>query len=240
MSHTLISTLIDAFETKLRSERALWEYRLQTEISSLRQALLSVVPQSINSSSTDVLQVQEEQQMLRDMIVDLQDSFESLNRRFISSKVSLPSEDDDTSDDEDDSSIKNDIIYPPIYVEKVGAARPAEPDVVKIEEDVKAVIVTPEPSKKLVTDDSGASNSKSATVSRTVTVTPTPMPASSSVVEEDEEDEDEDEEEEALELEEFTFKGRTLYKDADGNIYDEAGENVIGRKTEKGVAFFRK
>jgi hypothetical protein len=210
MSHTLISTLIDAFETKVRSERALWEHRLQTEISSLRQALLSVIPQSINSSSTDVLQVQEEQQMLRDMIVDLQDSFESLNRRFISSKVSLPSEDDDTSDDEDDSSIKNDIIYPPIYVEKVGAARPAE-TVVKVEEDVKAVIVTAEPAvKKLAT----------------------PTPAS---VEEEEE-----EEEEALELEEFTFKGRTLYKDADGNIYDEAGENVIGRKTEKGVAFFRK
>ena len=220
MSHTLISTLIDAFETKVRSERALWEHRLQTEISSLRQALLSVIPQSINSNSTDVLQVQEEQQMLRDMIVDLQDSFESLNRRFISSKVSLPSEDDedDTSDDEDDSSVKNDIIYPPIYVEKVGAARPAETAVVKVEEHIKAVVVTH--------------------VTPTPTPTPTATPAPASVVEEDEEEEEE--EEEALELEEFTFKGRTLYKDTDGNIYDEAGENVIGRKTEKGVAFFRK
>jgi hypothetical protein len=207
MSHTLISTLIDAFETKLRSERALWEHRVQTEVSSLRQALLSVVPQSINSSSTDVLQVQEEQQMIRDMIVDLQDSFESLNRRFISSKVSLPSEDDEDSSD-DEASPKNEIIYPPIYVEKEGAARPAETVVVKVEENIKAVVLTPEPMKKAAP-------------------APTPEP-------------EEEEEEEALELEEFTFKGRTLYKDTEGNIYDEAGENVIGRKTEKGVAFFRK
>ena len=214
MSHTLISTLIDAFETKMRAERALWEHRLQVEIGSLRQALLSVVPQSINSSGTDVLQIQEEQQMLRDMIVDLQDSFEGLNRRFISSKVSIPSVDDDESSD-DESIPKNEIIYPPIYVEKEGAARPVVA-VKKVEADtpvVKKVEVEPEVEVKKVE----------------------PEPA----VEEEEEEEEEEVEEE-LELEEFTFKGRTLYKDAEGSIYDEQGENVIGKKTEKGIAFYRK
>ena len=210
MSNSLITVLIDAFETKMRSERALWEHRIQTEISSLRQALLSVVPQSINSNSSDVLQIQEEQQMLRDMVVDLQDSIEGLNRRFISSKVNIPSDDDD-DDEENDSSddesvVKNDIIYPPIHVEKEGSARP-------VEEPVPAPVAS-EPKK----------------------VEPTPV-----LVEEVEEEEvEEEEEEEALELEEFTFKGRTLYKDSDGNIYDEQGENVIGKKTEKGIAFFRK
>ncbi len=223
MSHALISTIIDAFETKLRSERALWEHRVQTEISSLRQALLSVVPQSINSNSTDVLQVQEEQQMLRDMIVDLQDSFESLNRRFISSKVSIPSDSEEDDEESDQDSVpKNEIIYPPIHVEKEGAARPEETIVVKVE-TVRETIKNPEPVK--------------------VVAAPEPAPAPAPVVveeTEEEEEEVEEVEEEALELEEFTFKGRSLYKDAEGNIYDESGENVIGRKTEKGVAFFRK
>lgn len=219
MSHALISTLIDAFETKMRSERALWEHRLQTEIGSLRQALLSVVPQSINSNGSDVLQIQEEQQMLRDMIVDLQDSFESLNRRFISSKVSLPSDEDDdeniSDDDEDDedTSPKNEIIYPPIHVEKEGAARPAE--------EVVTIVSKPEPVVEIKKEE------------------PAPVKKPEPVVEEEEEEEEVEEEEE-LELEEFTFKGRSLFKDAEGNIYDESGENVIGRKTEKGVAFFRK
>jgi len=219
MSHTLISTLIDAFETKMRSERALWEHRLQVEIGSLRQALLSVVPQSINSSGTDVLQIQEEQQMLRDMIVDLQDSFEGLNRRFISSKVSLPSVDDDEESSDDESIPKNEIIYPPIHVEKEGAARPVEETVIAVKKveviavpEVKKVEIPAEPVKK-------------------------PEPE---IIEEEEEVEEEEEEEEELELEEFTFKGRNLYKDAEGNIYDEQGENVIGKKTEKGIAFFRK
>ena len=221
MSHTLISTLIDAFETKMRSERALWEHRLQVEIGSLRQALLSVVPQSINSNSTDVREVQEEQQMLRDMIVDLQDSFESLNRRFISSKVSLPSDEDDTSDDDDDddddSSPKNEIIYPPIYVEKQGAARPEEVVVSLPPVEAHTPVVPVIEIKKQ--EDAVVSVKKAE---------PVPEP------------EEEEEEEEELELEEFTFKGRSLFKDSDGNIYDESGENVIGRKTEKGVAFFRK
>lgn len=212
MSNTLISTLIDAFETKMRSERALWEHRVQTEIASLRQALLSVIPQSINSNSADVLQIQEEQQMLRDMVVDLQDSIEGLNRRFISSKVSLPSEDDE--DSSDDEAPKNEIIYPPIHVEKEGAARP-EPVVKKAEEPAPAPAPVSTPKK---------------------VEAPAPPPAE----EEEEEEVEEEEEEEALELEEFTFKGRTLYKDGDGNIYDEQGENVIGKKTEKGIAFFRK
>lgn len=228
MSHTLISTLIDAFETKMRSERALWEHRLQVEIGSLRQALLSVVPQSINSNSTDVLQVQEEQQMLRDMIVDLQDSFESLNRRFISSKVSLPdddtSDDDDDEDDDDHSSLKNEIIYPPIYVEKQGAARPEEVVVSLPPVEAHTPVVPVIEIKKQ--EDAVVSVKKAE---------PVPEPE-----EEVEEEEEIEEEEEELELEEFTFKGRSLLKDSDGNIYDESGENVIGRKTEKGVAFFRK
>ncbi len=226
MSNALISTLIDAFETKMRSERALWEHRVQTEITALRQAILSVVPQSINSSSTDVFQIQEEQQMLRDMIVDLQDSFEGLNRRFISSKVSLPSEDSDDESSEDDGP-KNEIIYPPIHVEKEGAR--SEP-VVETPEKAVAVVApvveTPvTPVKKVEVPPPAPKKAPE----------PEPVPESDS-----EEEEEEEEEEEALELEEFTFKGRSLYKDGDGNIYDESGENVIGRKTEKGVAFFRK
>jgi hypothetical protein len=38
----------------------------------------------------------------------------------------------------------------------------------------------------------------------------------------------EEEEEEVVELEEITFKGKTYCKDADNNIYDSAGEDIIG------------
>jgi hypothetical protein len=223
MSHSLISTLIDAFETKVRSERCLWEHRLQVEISSLRQALLSVIPQSINSNGSDVLQIQEEQQMLRDMIVDLQDSFEGLNRRFISSNVSLPSDDDTDDDSDTEPSPKNEIIYPPIHVEKEGVARPEKVISKSRSSSVSDVVTIISKSEPVIE------------VKKEEPIAAVPEPT----VEEEEEEVEEDEEEE-LELEEFTFKGRSLFKDSDGNIYDESGENVIGRKTEKGVAFFRK
>ncbi len=241
MSHAMINTIIDAFESKIRSERAIFEHRLQTELTSLRQSLLSILPQSRSVTNYEINAMQEEQQMLRDLVTDLQESLESMNRRFISSRVSIGSlegnentEEDSSDEDHQDedviavtqgSVLKNEIVYPPIHVEKQDHDMPITQKVV--------AAPAPAPAKKQV---------------------PVPEPEEEEEEEEEEEagpdvsipdeeeeveEEEAEEEEEELELEEFTFKGKTYFKDDDNNVYNDDGE-VIGRKVGPNVVFNKK
>ncbi len=239
----MINTLLDAFEMKIRSERALAEHRLQAELTNLRQSLLSVLPQNRSVTNYEINALQEEQQMLRDMVSELQDSLESMSRRFISSRLSVGSLEEktnteDSSDDENDDDnavievsrgavVKNEIVYPPIHVEKQNHAVEEESDE---EEEVvpvkKPVVSSITPAKR-----------------------PAPEPDSESEEEEEEEEEgpdvsvpeeaEEEEEEEEAELEEFTFKGKTYYKDDDNNVYNDDGD-LIGRKVGVNVVFNKK
>jgi hypothetical protein len=239
----MINTLLDAFEMKIRSERALAEHRLQAELSNLRQSLLSVLPQNRSVTNYEINALQEEQQMLRDMVSELQDSLESMSRRFISSRLSVGSLEhktnpDEVSDEEDDDDnavievthgavLKNEIVYPSIHVEKQNHVSEPESE---SEEESEEEEAPPAPVKK---------PAASAPVKK-----PAPEPESE---EEDEgpdvsvpeEEEEEEEEEEVVEMEEFTFKGKTYYKDDDNNVYNDDGD-LIGRKVGASVVFNKK
>lgn len=258
MSHAMINTLIDAFEMKIRSERALAEHRLQTELTNLRQSLISVLPQNRSTSNYEINALQEEQQMLRDMVSELQDSLEGMNRRFISSRLSvgsleekINSEESSSEDDDDDEGdavvaisrgavLKNEIVYPAIHVEKQNHDEPI-------------VVVTP---KKVPILTVIAVEEEVIEVKKPAP-TPTPTPEceeeeeSEEEVEEVEEVEEEgpdvsvqeeeadEEEAEELELEEFTYKGKSYYKDDENNVYNDDGD-VIGRKVGPSVVFTKK
>ena len=233
----MINTIIDAFESKIRSERAIFEHRLQTELTSLRQSLLSILPQSRSVTNYEINAMQEEQQMLRDLVTDLQESLESMNRRFISSRVSIGSlegnenteEDSSSEDDEEDAVIevtqgavlKNEIVYPAIHVEKQGHDMPAPAPAPA----AKKQAPIPEPEEEEVEDEEDGPDVS--------------VPEEEAEEEEEVEEEEEAEEEEELELEEFTFKGKTYFKDDDNNVYNDDGE-VIGRKVGPNVVFNKK
>lgn len=252
MSHAMINTLIDAFEMKIRSEKALAEYRLQTELTNLRQSLLSVLPQNRSTSNYEINALQEEQQMLRDMVSELQDSLEGMNRRFISSRLSVgsleekinPEESSSEESDEDGTVVavsrgavlKNEIVYPAIHVEKQNHE---EPVVVLSTPVVKKPIIAPAPAPPVVTkkpepepEHEHASEEEEAEEEEESEKESPDV----SVPEEESEEEEEEEESEELELEEFTFKGKTYYKDDENNVYNEDGD-VIGRKVGANVVF---
>ena len=273
MSHAMINTLLDAFEMKIRSERALAEHRLQAELTNLRQSLLSVLPQNRSVTNYEINALQEEQQMLRDMVSELQDSLESMSRRFISSRLSVGSLEqktnpDDSSDDEDDDDdavievsraavLKNEIVYPAIHVEKQNHVVESEseeeeapPAPVK-KPAASAPVKKPAPEPEPETEDEESEEEvppapvKKAAAAVTPAKRPAPAPESESE-EEEEEDEgpdvsvpEEEEEEEEAELEEFTFKGKTYYKDDENNVYNDDGD-LIGRKVGAGVVFNKK
>ena len=253
MSHAMINTLIDAFEMKIRSERALAEHRLQTELTNLRQSLISVLPQNRSTSNYEINALQEEQQMLRDMVSVLQDSLEGMNRRFISSRLSvgsleekINSEESSSEEDDDDEGeavvaisrgavLKNEIVYPAIHVEKQNHDEPI-------------VVVAPKkvPTLTVIAVEEKVIEVKKPAPTPTPTPEPEPEPESEEEEEEEEEspdvsvqEEEEEEESEELELEEFTFKGKTYYKDDDNNVYNDDGD-VIGRKVGPSVVFAKK
>jgi hypothetical protein len=271
MSHAMINTLLDAFEMKIRSERALAEHRLQAELTNLRQSLLSVLPQNRSVTNYEINALQEEQQMLRDMVSELQDSLESMSRRFISSRLSVGSLEhkintDDSSDNEDDcddavvevsrvSVLKNEIVYPSIHVEKQNhvpdsedeeSEEEAPPAVVK-KPATSAPVKKPAPAPEPESEEEESEEEAPVPVKKAAApITPAKRPAPEPEPESEEEEEEEEgpdvsvpEEEEEAELEEFTFKGKTYYKDDENNVYNDDGD-LIGRKVGASVVFNKK
>ncbi len=198
--------------------------------------------------------------MLRDMVSELQDSLESMSRRFISSRLSVGSleekinSDESPSEDDDEETVvavshgavlKNEIVYPAIHVEKQNHE---EPTVVasQVKKHVAKPVEPESESEYEEEEEEEVVEVKPVATQAKKPITKPVTPVESDCESEEEgpdvsvpEEEGEEEEEEEAELEEFTFKGKTYYKDDENNVYNDDGD-LIGRKVGVNVVFNKK